>query len=161
MNKIYTELNEYTADSLDIAFNSHLRLKLVAVVISLWSFWQEWNLISGDQISCKHQPKWNSYAYLSKYWVILKCCKNETSCEQDLFSGGFEILNWYEFISPLIWTYSKGWNWEILYSDNICSTETLIVQFISWKGHSHIETSHSLRQNDFLTFLYFLELYHL
>ena len=34
-------------------------MKLVAGVISLRSFWQKWNFISGDKISCKHYPKWN------------------------------------------------------------------------------------------------------
>ena len=30
--------------------------------------------------------------------VILKCCQNETSCEQNLFSRRYEISNGYEFI---------------------------------------------------------------
>ena len=34
-------------------------IKLVAGVISLRSFWQKWNFISGDKISYKHYPKWN------------------------------------------------------------------------------------------------------
>ena len=34
-------------------------MKLVAGVISLRSFWQKWNFISDDKISCKHYPKWN------------------------------------------------------------------------------------------------------
>ena len=34
-------------------------MKLTAGVISLWSFWQKWNLISGEKILCKHYPKWN------------------------------------------------------------------------------------------------------
>ena len=38
----------------------------------------------------------------------LKCNRNETSCEQNLFSRQFEISNWYEFFSPLMWTYSKN-----------------------------------------------------
>ena len=32
---------------------------------------------------------------------------NETACEQNLFSGRFEISNRYEFFSPLMWTYSN------------------------------------------------------
>ena len=48
-----------TRNSLDIAFNAHVRLKLIAGVISLRSFWQKWNFISGDKISCKHYRKWN------------------------------------------------------------------------------------------------------
>ena len=34
-------------------------MKLIAGAISLRSFWQKWNFISGDKISCKHYPKWN------------------------------------------------------------------------------------------------------
>ena len=37
--------------------------------------------------------------YPSEYRVILKCSRNETSCEQNLFSRRFEISNRYEFIS--------------------------------------------------------------
>ena len=68
-----------SADSLDIAFSAHVRLKLIAGVISYCSFWQNWDFISGDKI-CKHYPKWNAYACPSKYRVILKCSRNETSC---------------------------------------------------------------------------------
>ena len=35
------------------------KMKLIAGVISLRSFWQKWNFISGCKISCKHYPKWN------------------------------------------------------------------------------------------------------
>ena len=78
------------------------------VWISYRSFWQKWNFISGDKISCKHYPKWNAYYTCpSKYRVVLKCSWNETSCEQNLFTRLFEISNRYEFISPLMWTYSK------------------------------------------------------
>ena len=34
-------------------------MKLIARVISMRSFWQRWNFISGDKISCKHYPEWN------------------------------------------------------------------------------------------------------
>ena len=33
-------------------------IKLIAGFISLRSFWQKWNFISGGKISCKHYPKW-------------------------------------------------------------------------------------------------------
>ena len=49
-------------------------------VWNLWSFWQKWNFIYGDKIACKHYPKWNACACPSKYWVILKYSRNETSC---------------------------------------------------------------------------------
>ena len=73
------------------------------VWISYRSFWQKWNFISGDKISCKHYPKWNAYTCPSKYRVVLKFSRNEISCEQDLiFLRRFEISNWYEFISQVI-----------------------------------------------------------
>ena len=34
-------------------------MKLIAGVISLRLFWQKWNFVWGDKISCKHYPKWN------------------------------------------------------------------------------------------------------
>ena len=77
------------------------------VWISYQPLWQKWHSILVDKISCKHYPKWNAYTCPSKYWVILKCRPNETSCEQDLFLCRFEISNRYEFILPLVWTYSK------------------------------------------------------
>ena len=57
-----------SADSLDIAINAHVRLKLIASVISLRSFWQKKKFILADKISYKHYPKWNAYACPSKYW---------------------------------------------------------------------------------------------
>ena len=95
-----------SADSLGIVFNAHVHLKLIVGVISLWSFWQKWNVISGDKISCKHYPKWNAFSCPSKYWFVLKCSRNEMSCEKNLFPRRFEISNWCEFISRLMWTYS-------------------------------------------------------
>ena len=67
----------------------------VLVWISYRSFWQKWNFISGDKISCKHCPRWNAYTCPLEYRVVLKCNRNETSCEPNLFSCWFEISNWY------------------------------------------------------------------
>ena len=78
----------------------------VRVWISYRSFWQKWNFISGDKRSCKHYPKWNAYTYPAKYRVVLKCSRNETSCELNLFLRRFKMSNWYEFILFLMWTYS-------------------------------------------------------
>ena len=78
--------------------------------MSYRSFWQKWHFISGDKISCKHHPKWNAYTCPWKYRVALKCSRNETSCEQNLFSLRFEISNRYEFISSLMWTCSISKN---------------------------------------------------
>ena len=68
-------------DSLAIVFNAYVRLKhitgckFIAVILT--------EIISGDKI-CRHHSKWNAYAYSSKYRVVLKCSRNETSCEQNL-----------------------------------------------------------------------------
>ena len=35
------------------------KMKLFAGVVSLHTFWQKWNFISGDKTRCKHCPKWN------------------------------------------------------------------------------------------------------
>ena len=96
--------NWISADSLDIRFNAHVRLKSIASATSLWSFWQKWNFILGDKISCKHYPKWNVYTCPSKNRVVLKCSQNETSCEQNLFSHQLVFSNKFEFISLLMWT---------------------------------------------------------
>ena len=69
-----------SVNSLDIAFNEYVRLKLIAIILTEMKF---------------------TYACLSKYQVVLKCSRNETSCEQNLFSRRFEISNEHEFISRL------------------------------------------------------------
>ena len=48
-----------SGQSLVTVYTIHPEVKLIAGVISLRSFWQKWNFISGDKISCKHYPKWN------------------------------------------------------------------------------------------------------
>ena len=96
-----------SADSLDVAFNAHVRLKLTAGMDFISVILMGMKFISGDKISCKHYPKWNVYTCPSKCRVVLKCSRNEASCEQNLLSHRFEISNRYEFISPLMWTYSK------------------------------------------------------
>ena len=74
-----------SADSLDVAFNAHVHWNSMQVWISYRSFWQKWNFILGDKISCKHYPKWNAYTCPSKYRVVLKFSRIEISCEQVLF----------------------------------------------------------------------------
>ena len=66
-----------SGQSLITVYMMQPELKLVAGVISLRSFWQKWNFISGDKISCKQHPKWNHikgniYACVSKNdWLLL------------------------------------------------------------------------------------------
>ena len=62
----------------------------IRVWISYRSFWQKWNFISGDKISCKHYPKWNAYTFRSSYRVVLKCSRDETACEQNFFHVGLK-----------------------------------------------------------------------
>ena len=59
-----------SADSLVVAFSAHAHWNSMLVRISYRSFWQKWNFISGDRISCKHHPKCTAYTCASKYWVI-------------------------------------------------------------------------------------------
>ena len=53
------------------------QMKLIAGVISLWSFWQKWNFIPGDKKSYKQNPKWNHmegniYTNVNKNdWLLL------------------------------------------------------------------------------------------
>ena len=72
-----------SVNSLDIAFNEHVRLKPIAVILTEMKF---------------------ADACPSKYQVVLKCSWNETSCQQNLFSRRFEISNGHEFISRLFCT---------------------------------------------------------
>ena len=46
-----------SADSLDIAFTAQVHLKLIASVISLQSFWLQWNFTSVDKVLCKDYLK--------------------------------------------------------------------------------------------------------
>ena len=41
------------------AYTIQPEIKFIAGVILLRWFWQKWNFISGDKISCKNYPKWN------------------------------------------------------------------------------------------------------
>ena len=87
VNKILPETKWIRRDLLNIVFNAHVRLKLIAgmdfISVTL-------NFISGDKISCKHYPKWNTYACTSKDRVVLKCSRNETSCQQTCFYDGLK-----------------------------------------------------------------------
>ena len=69
-----------SADSLDVAYNAHVRLKLSAGVDFMSVILTEMKF---------HFGWWNS-------------------CEQNLFSRRFGISNRCEFISPLMWTYSQS-----------------------------------------------------
>ena len=61
-----------------ISYNcSHDTTQHIAGVISLWLYWQKWNFISGDKMSCEHYPKWDytkgnicAWAYFIKTSII-------------------------------------------------------------------------------------------
>ena len=56
-----------SADPLDIAFNVHVRLKLIAGMDFISVISTEMNFISGDKISCKHYPKWNVHQNIGSF----------------------------------------------------------------------------------------------
>ena len=104
VNIIYPKRNEQAQTRWMLRLMRMCVWDSVRVWISYRSFWQKWNFISGDKISCKHYPKWNAYYTCpSKYRVVLKCSWNETSCEQNLFSRRFWNLKpvWVHFASHL------------------------------------------------------------
>ena len=56
-------------NSLDVAFNEHVRMKLIGVILTEMKF---------------------AYACPSKYQVVLKYNWNETSCQQNFFHTGLK-----------------------------------------------------------------------
>ena len=56
------EAKRINVNSLDIAFNKHVRLKLIAIILT--------------EIK-------SAYACLSKHQIVLKCSRNEKSCDQN------------------------------------------------------------------------------
>ena len=70
-------------------------MKLVTGVISLRSFWQKWNLISGEKISCKHYLKW----YKMKGNICTCVNKNDWLLLNGPFISGHS-RNEIHFISP-------------------------------------------------------------
>ena len=97
---ILTEMKFQTEWDFQTSWMLHLMCMCVWNSVRAWilyrSFWQKWNFILGDKMSCKHCSKWNAYTFPSKYWAVLKCSRNLNSCEQNLFSHRCEISNWYE-----------------------------------------------------------------
>ena len=84
-----------SAGSMDVAFNAHVRLKLMRVGISYF----ERNEISIRVIKYHVNTTRNEiplyvHQYIGLFW-------NAASCEQNLFSHRCEVSEWYEFIS---WT---------------------------------------------------------
>ena len=93
-----TEAKWISAASSYITFNTHMCSKLIAG--SLRSFWQKWNFISGDKISCKLYPKWNAYACPSKYWVVFKCSLLKCHMNRTCFHASLNLKTvWAHFAS--------------------------------------------------------------
>ena len=89
------------ADSLDIAFNVHARLKLI--VISLRSFWQKWNFILADKISGKGYWKWNASGRFEMQ-------PKKTPYKQSLFSRRFQTRYGFIYTSyvNVVWLLRTG-----------------------------------------------------
>ena len=71
------------------------RMKLVSGVVSLRSFWQKWNFISSDKISCKHYPKQNQM----KGNICTCVNKNDWFLYNGSFISGY-LRHEIRFISP-------------------------------------------------------------
>ena len=72
-------------------------MKLVVGVVSLRSFWQKQNFISGAKISCKHYPKWDHM----KGNICTCINKNDWFLHNGPFISGHP-RNEIRFISPAI-----------------------------------------------------------
>ena len=70
-------------------------MQLVTGVISVRSFWQKWNFISGEKISCKHYLKW----YQMKGNICTYVNKNDWSLLDGFFISGHHRKE-IHFISP-------------------------------------------------------------
>ena len=82
------------AGSLDIVFNAHVHLKLMAGVIPLLSFWQKWSFILGDKM--RTLPK-------------MKCLRMSIK-----ISGRFEMqpkwnIIWTELVFTPVWKLKPIW----------------------------------------------------
>ena len=72
-------------------------MKLAMSVISLRSFWQKWNFVSGKKISCKHYLKW--------YKMKRNICTCVNKNDWFLLNGPFILghsRNEIHFISPAL-----------------------------------------------------------
>ena len=62
------EMKWISTESLDGAFNAHVRLKLIAGMNFILVILTEMNFILSDKISCKHYPKWNVHQNIGSFW---------------------------------------------------------------------------------------------
>ena len=95
----------------EIPLGETLYMKLIAGVISLRLFWQKWNFIPGDKISCKHYLKWNHIE-----GNICTCVnKNDWLLSNGLFIPD-QLWNEIHFILPAMKinanriSFMMGWN---------------------------------------------------
>ena len=75
-----------------------------------------------------HMCAWNSFKHhppkpFDQNMVIVKCSRNETSYEQNLFSRRLEISNRHEVIWPLMWMHS---------TDHIKKNSVVIMLKVLW-----------------------------
>ena len=132
-----TEAKWISAYSLDIAFNTHVRLKNFAGVISLRSFSQRWNFISGDKYhvnTTRHEMPTHVHQNIGSFWNavgmkrhINRVCFHaglKSSTGRSSFRLSYErtLSYWYDtlqlitYISVdlLIGLYSFDWNYEVI-----------------------------------------------
>ena len=102
----FPETKWISADSLDIAFNAHVCLKLILGMNFISAILTEMNFISGEKIFCKHYPKWNVYTCPSKYRVDLKCSQMKLHLNRTCFHAGLKSQTCISSYC-LVWTYSK------------------------------------------------------
>ena len=95
------------SSSYNCLHDTHRNEKFIAGVILLQSFWQKWNFVSGDKISCKHYPKWNYMkgnicTCVNKIGFYLMGHLSRTTLEMKFISFFFSMLNINTFTMDVI-----------------------------------------------------------
>ena len=114
-------------------------MKVIARVISLWSFWLEWNFVSGDKISSKHYPKRNHM----KGNICLYICFLKTRMIGFYWRGRFSWITLekkFHFISPTMKSNVNNFLWWVKISFRVSCKHPLnllnssfMIVFSTWK----------------------------
>ena len=78
INKEWTNFKWVSVQSLITVYVKYSKMKLIAGVNSLRSFWQKWNFVSGEKYYVHTTPKWNhptGNIYTCEYLIIKKIAK--------------------------------------------------------------------------------------
>ena len=95
-----TEWNDFksvSAQGLINVYMKYSKMKLIACVISLLSFWQKWNFVSGDKCYAHTTPKWNH--------TNRKICACEYLKKNKDSRAKYQNENEFHFISPIMKTH--------------------------------------------------------